>query len=341
MSARTSKKRQVKHVTFQIYGEDFTRLARDLWREGSYGKAIRLLVYGLNGPSGARMTEPLAIEICTGRKKLVGDVHGMDLEDDDAHSQCPSVADMLDRMQSNIDERQEIIEDMRQMQCGNTVIIASPTGPRRVPRRRVTLDTGSHFRASKWILKGQWSDLPVWEDVNDNQFAQYGEERPIGAREVGEGHEARLDEGWRRSEAKLDKDLPMPEGLEHLAPPTMREVFERLVSESPIEVPEPVTEITSPHGWLNREGKFYPCAYMEHRGLADALAGLIGVDLQDQPDGGGEGILESKGWVKLHGQGFARGPLATLGAKPPTKAQERLILQWCELTGGKYPTEVM
>lgn len=337
MSTQPSKTRQVKQVTFQIYGEDFTRLARDLWREGSYGKAIRLLVYGLNGPSGDRMTEPLAIEICTGRKKLVGDVHGMDLEDDDAHSKCPSVADMLDRMQNNIDERQAIIEDMMQMRAGDTVIVPSPTGPRRVPRRRVTHQPGSNFRAPKWVLKGQWSDLPVWEDAEDNSFVQYGEELPRGAHEVCEGHEARLDDPWRRAEAQLGEDSPVPEGLERLAPPTMQEVFKRLMSDAPTEVPEPVVEITSPHGWLNREGKFYPCEYMQHRGLADALAGLEGVDLQDQPTGGGEGVLESRGWVKLHGQGFARGPLATVGAKPPTKAQQRMILKWCELTGGKYP----
>ena len=67
---------------FTITGEFITRQARELWAEGAYSKALRLLMDGLHD-----MTLDVAIKICTGRLKLKGAneyVHAVkdDTEDD-------------------------------------------------------------------------------------------------------------------------------------------------------------------------------------------------------------------------------------------------------------------
>lgn len=54
-------------VHFSVTGEFVTRIARNLWAEGEHAKAIRLLVNGVQG-----FAECMALDVVTGRKKLVG-----------------------------------------------------------------------------------------------------------------------------------------------------------------------------------------------------------------------------------------------------------------------------
>lgn len=71
--------KQTGVIHFQIHGEFVTRLARDLWAEGSEEKALNLLVTGVHN-----MTEGLAIDICAGRLKLDGVNNNIKLKKDNA-----------------------------------------------------------------------------------------------------------------------------------------------------------------------------------------------------------------------------------------------------------------
>jgi hypothetical protein len=71
MVTKTKKKQkdsEVQYLHFKIYGKDFTRLVRDLMREGSWRKAFKMLMEGLIG-----ITYEQAVSIMMGQNKLVGD----------------------------------------------------------------------------------------------------------------------------------------------------------------------------------------------------------------------------------------------------------------------------
>jgi hypothetical protein len=68
-----------KTVHFKIEGAFVMNIARNLWAEGEEIKGLKLLVEGLHG-----MTEGLALEILTGKQKLVGWDSEIRMEPDNA-----------------------------------------------------------------------------------------------------------------------------------------------------------------------------------------------------------------------------------------------------------------
>lgn len=52
-------------------------------------------------------------------------------------------------------------------------------------------------------------------------------------------------------------------------------------------------------GWLSPDGKFYPCKYHEHRGLAKSLSAHYYNDIDN-----GERKLETEGWIKVYADGL-------------------------------------
>lgn len=65
---------------FVIYGEDFTRIARDLMLDGEPGKAWKLIAQNLLGGDNV---EKLAMELLDGKKKLIGNsTDGIEFVDD-------------------------------------------------------------------------------------------------------------------------------------------------------------------------------------------------------------------------------------------------------------------
>lgn len=94
--------------------------------------------------------------------------------------------------------------------------------------------------------------------------------------------------------------------------------------------PKPDFTLTARNGWMDREGRLYPCAYMEHIRLAEQL-------------GYAEGRLEEMGWVKISDYATAPAPVpprpvAFYVAKiRPTDEQIKATAQWCEKHGYKLP----
>lgn len=58
---------KVEVLHFSVTGEFITDISRNLWAEGEHAKAIKLLVDGVH-----EFTECMALEVVTGKKKLVG-----------------------------------------------------------------------------------------------------------------------------------------------------------------------------------------------------------------------------------------------------------------------------
>jgi hypothetical protein len=67
MGKEAEKVTRTGTLHFSVSGEFITRISRNLWAEGAASKAIRLLKTGLVG-----MTEAIALDIVTGKKKLDG-----------------------------------------------------------------------------------------------------------------------------------------------------------------------------------------------------------------------------------------------------------------------------
>ncbi len=86
MTTKTKKKSKVGSgvLHFSVDGDFLTETARDTWVSDLPKKAVEILVVGLIG-----MPQDLAIEIITGKKKLVGNSNdGITVEDDNVTEVC-------------------------------------------------------------------------------------------------------------------------------------------------------------------------------------------------------------------------------------------------------------
>jgi hypothetical protein len=98
-----------------------------------------------------------------------------------------------------------------------------------------------------------------------------------------------------------------------------------------LEPPEPDFELKSRNGWIDREGKYYPCDYSGHIDLA--------MRLND-----GEHKLELLGWIKVSDALDPRSwehnrQSIIVGDKEPNQAQINTIYALCEKHGYKYKLE--
>ena len=99
------------------------------------------------------------------------------------------------------------------------------------------------------------------------------------------------------------------------------------------EVPEPSEpcppacqdSITTDSGWLSPDGKFYPCAWMQH----DPIVFALGLEVAAVEKGGW--IRMSVSFVELGGSPFGQ------PEKPPTQKQIDMIFDWCQETGEEQP----
>ncbi len=96
-----------------------------------------------------------------------------------------------------------------------------------------------------------------------------------------------------------------------------------IVSEEPNVAPAPDPTLSSLNGWIDRQGRFFPCQYMGHVGLSQLL-------------GESEYGFEEKGWIKISdSQDFQSTILERddiivgAGFRGPTQAQIDTVFAWC------------
>lgn len=230
------------------------------------------------------ITREQALSVLEGRAKLTGDSSvGIDLAPDDV-SGLPTMEDVVRRLHRERDEAEDKFEDMVQLHIGDTVMIPSPTGRRAVPRRKTEVAENGRRLKRRY----EWPEHQHAETHEPNA-------KPLRVfKQVDMGAAGRSwDKDYAR-EAEMDE------------PP-----------------PTPVDNISTAHGWLDRDGRFYPCAPMGHADLAIRL---------------GESVvsIEEAGWVKVSGKDVF-GFIWEKGVTRPTEAQVARVRDYCLTRGCKLP----
>jgi len=113
----------------------------------------------------------------------------------------------------------------------------------------------------------------------------------------------------------------------------LRELKEKIraIDDEQVETsPKPDKSLNARNGWVDREGRLFPCNYMEHILLGQLL-------------GSEEQALEKRGWVKITDYQTAPIPVpprdvAVYYSKiQPTDAQKKTVIDWCAKHKHKIP----
>jgi len=121
----------ITKMAFVITGEFLTDHSRNMWIEGKPDRGISTLVDGLEG-----ITQDQAIQICTGKAKLIGDSHrGMDIVPDNETEHhginLLTLSQMLEKQRKALENKTDEYNDLN----SPGVYIASPWGLIEVPSR--------------------------------------------------------------------------------------------------------------------------------------------------------------------------------------------------------------
>jgi hypothetical protein len=233
------------------------------------------------------------VDVLTGRRRLTGDSSaGIDIEDDDAQSSGGLPLPTLAEMFVKMDRRACMAEEDAH---DLTEILANEGVMKPSPYGLV--------HVSRRVARELEAERITWDDVRIYRGLMD------------------LDRPPREAQERLDRFIE-DHGMAPLDP----------LPEPPRPPLKPHPRIVTDTGWLDREGKFYPCGYQEHIRTATYIVEDMG--LEEPPIGGAERLLEEKGWIKLAGHGGA-----FQGERKPTKRQDKAILDWC-LGEGKDQTEL-
>jgi hypothetical protein len=245
---------------FKITGEGLTRIVRDLWSEEEYKKAITILMEGLKGG----ITEDLAVLVCTGKKKLVGDESGMEVEDDNIGEQNGikiSILETITRLKNKHKKQEDEIKDWR----NETHRIPSPWGLIEIPHS-IYLKVGK----KNWINKVIKDSEITWDDPFFDQYKKlegdYKQGNVFAMESTSLTNEN--NEIFIRKDDEID-DVALPAAIEENQPPKIDNTLSAL------------------NGYIAPNGDFYPCQkYAQHKYVAQDLEKT---EIQ----------LDNEGWVKI------------------------------------------
>lgn len=193
------------------------------------------------------LTYDQVLDILEGRSKLVGNSDdGLTIEADTASGK--TLKDIFKQLKRERDDAVDYGADLVEVMNEDTVIVASATGARRVPRRKTKRNA-----AGRSVLKEdyEWSDTdPLVRNPNAVEPKVWQE----------------VDYDLRR-----ERNTPCPSGMG--SADRSEKIILEAMDEPPVarDLPQSFDKITSSTGWLTPDGKFYPCRYGEHAWLADAL----------------------------------------------------------------------
>jgi hypothetical protein len=245
-------------LNFSIHGDYITDLLRDLWAERSFVKCFEVFdtLIGLS--------QDQKIAIIEGRMKLVG-VNDLTLEED---TWTPNEGDEYYSFQEALkygeSGKPEDVDGEFVWESNRRVWAWVENGE---VRYRTEF---KEFQPDDWeeslTLNLREPSLPMvtWTprnlpDIDDMTFES--------------DHERRL-EIQNRMAVSID-DYPIERGANLPA--------------------EPVDNVDSPSAWVCPRGRYYPCANMEHVGLAGNIVEKFWPDY----DGDAEAHLEDRGWMKI------------------------------------------
>lgn len=241
MSA-AAKPRRVSTLTFKVDGEYITHLARQLWVEKRFDKAIKILM------TYHGMTLDIADSILMGRKKLKGVNEKTKLADDNA-TECCGI---------KLRPRAEVEEARRKKEVADERAMRERHILEREERDREE-EAGRHQEELANLERDFATDGTT--DAVRHYASQSGDAGLLAA----------LNSG----------------GIENAT--SFLEMKNRFLAPyyKKTEPPKAEKDMSSPFGWIDREGRFFACeGYGGHIQLA--------LDL-----GFTEGQLEEQGWLKV------------------------------------------
>lgn len=231
---------------FVITGEFLTETTRSLWNDENEPERAMAILENLHG-----ITKDQIHAVLEGKMRLTGDSNtGVGIEPDDSGYKGKTLKQVVGKIKKQRDEAEDERLDLAQMASGDTVSMGSPTGLRKVPKRK-TERRGISGR--RYLKKGY-----EFDDILRGDF----------------GTEVDVEPG-----AKPLKIWQQLERSSYLSNASASKRTEVLSDEDEDDEPPPYeNEIAHDTGWLSPDGKFYRCSYGGHR----ELSGRLGVSFEDE-----------------------------------------------------------
>lgn len=321
----------VQTVSFSITGEFVTRHARDLWGEGAFTRAFKILDCMIG------MSRQQQIEIIEGRAKLTG-TNELDFEPDDWQKpdEYPDFFTAIERAESaDFAELERLRKEKASDLLRNAAIL---THPGRWSDSTIMSKTDEMIREAERLI-GRTNAQELLDEIRDEiePGVDFDEDEEIGKQRV-----SRLLGGVPEERQAFASSRPDPiaklyaQAQNQMAQAAlMRGVpTDAIPSADAIQnrgfdlKPELDPTMSSRSGWLLPDGKFYKCGPMEHIGLADTLLAESNPGADNL-----EKLAESLGWVKISHSitGFH-----VSCQKKPTRRQQTKLFDYAEKHGQDY-----
>ena len=383
--------RKVERITFHIFGEDFTRICRDLMWEGNWVKALNLIMEGLPGVSWE-----LAIDVLECRKRFEGD-NQFTVADED-----PEDPDIKERLRNysytygpTLEYRQHYFVPYARVTSWAYQDFSGPRYNRFITKESKTARIGgcpvsTTFRSLYYandphndvcfgVTKTEKDDggdgvivlfrevvmPPPWRKPHTDPSEAYAEYvEKFGLPPKRGAHENFLGAPWDLADDEKpdeedipgsflsnrrvtrdaadddgeEEDLPGGSGLMgELAKQTaamsglpldvVMGTVDAVTGKQDTESEPQALKDTGPNGYVLRNGKFYACNYHAHAALARRLLKWELVSGDPDIDDPEKHIEQNCGVARLS-TGPVGGPRYQY-MKKPTRAQEKVVVDWC------------
>lgn len=312
---------EVAHFT--VEGDFVTQLAREARCDGDAPRALKLLGHVQGLPEDAKHA------ILAGTQKLAGTTEGpgIYLAADDAKTdkrgrKLLTMVEYLDAQAAKEAKAKRDAEDRIIARSTSTRIMGSPWGRLDIPW---ALTTSSKVSGKPVLAMSGWEEF-------EERFPELVNKAKRRAEKDAEAKE-RSEELGRRVEKMGERAFSPYAGVIANMDPRLQAAAEAVLN-PPKVCPAPDKDLTSMNGWINPEGKLYPCGFMGH----DNLAHLLGKTVP---------ILE-KSWVKLQDRKDHRAPTDRPGDhdfqhipdRGVTQAQFNTMARWCTKHSRPVPTNI-
>lgn len=311
------------HLNFSIDGEFFTNHVRQRWHEGHCVKTYRMLRDNLEG-----ITDDAIFAVLSGKSKLVNTGDSLHLEDDNWSAEdqhwigypTPSYEAMLDRME----EWEKFDPHFKTIKVLGPLAHAANGMPLKDNPNRRTSASPIGLVHPEYLVYMLCKMLPQPTDAEWSAF--WDKHTETMRKELGiKSGEDSITSSLR----KLREKLGSPEEDDQTD-----EIVERIQQERK-PCPDPDPDLGSEHGYVLRDGKFYPCVYMGHKWLSEVLLEKLGIEYVDS-----EQKADDLGWVRISVSPFAtKDDLCILCMKRPSEEQRRTVEQWCLKNNQSVPRD--
>jgi hypothetical protein len=280
----------IKFVTFTVEGRFVTKQARDFWTEGNFAKALEILTIGMHG-----IDEPLALQILTGKKKIIGT--------------CGNGKNTLDVIDDNATEQNGIpLSLLHQLEHGQRKVMES---------HQLSTEMPESSKRQNWNIRdcvpNSFSDDEAFDKEATGYLAKT--EATIERLKVASDKlEAKTELMRDRSlvQEVLDLQKIMMISGKFVSNERALEAVKRQNGSLPRNEAIATHEPSSPSGYLSNDGTYYPCSCMGHTDLEEDL--------------GSEDSLLAKGWIKIS-------EMKLLTDNPPSERQIDFIVNLMEKWG--------